>query len=114
MYSNKDNERGEIMRNLKDFIHTKNDIYGLKTKWPGEVIKYLKSEHKKAVKWVQKAELNKKSDGIEDENHKIEKRGDKYVQLEKELNLNADIYKKIGFSEPELLNLIKKIELNII
>lgn len=103
-----------MVRDLKNFINTKNDIYGLKTKWPGEVLEYLQNEHAKAVSWTEKGELNKKSDGIEDENHKIEKRGNKYVQFEKKINLESDIFKKIGFSEPELIGLINKIKLNII
>lgn len=103
-----------MARDLKQFINTKNDIYGLKTKWPGEILNYLKTEYSKAVIWTEKGELNKKSDGIEDGNHKIEKQGSKYVQFEKKINFESDIFKKIGFTEPELLGLIKKIELNIL
>lgn len=102
------------MQDLKKFINTKNDIYGLKTKWPSRVLQYLKDEYNKAFVWTENGILNKKTDGKEDDNHKIEKQGDKWVQLEKKLNLEADIFKKIGFSEAELLGLIKKIELNII
>lgn len=102
------------MQDLKKFINTKNDIYGLKTKWPGRVLQYLKDEYNKAVVWTENGILNKKTDGRDDDTHKIEKRGDKWVQLEKKLNLEVDIFKKIGFSEAELLGLIKKIELNII
>lgn len=102
------------MQNIETFINSKNDIYGLKTKWPGKILEYLKKEYGKAVKWTVKGELNKKTDGIEDEDHKIEKRGNKLVQIEKKINLEADIFKKLKFSEPELLGLIQKIELNII
>lgn len=102
------------MKDLKKFINTKNDIYGLKTKWPDKVAEYLKNEHAKAVKWTEKGVLNKKEDGIKDETHKVEKQGDKFVQMEKVADLEADIYKKLKFSEAELLGLIKKIELNII
>lgn len=103
-----------MVRDLKEFINTKNDIYGLKTKWPGDVLNYLKTEHEKSFIWQEKAVLNKKTDGKEDETHKIEKKGDKYVQCEKVINPKADIYAKLQFSEAELLGLIKKIELNIL
>ena len=103
-----------MVKDLSKFIHTKNDILGLKTKWPNEIAAYLKNEYSKAFIWAEKAILNKKTDGITDESHKVEKKGDKYVQFEKILNAEADIFKKFGFSESELLGLIKKIELNII
>ena len=103
-----------MVKNLEKYINSKNDIYGLKTKWPKEIAEYLKKQYSKAVKWTVKGELLKKADGKEDENHKIEKQGSKLVQLEKNIDLEADIFKKFGFSEPELTGLIKKIELNII
>lgn len=98
---------------IQDFIKNKDNINNLRSKWPVEVLNFLKSEREKAVKWVEVAVLDSKEKGIKDTTHKVEKRGDKYVQLELRADLNAYIYKNIGYTESELNGIIKNIEFNI-
>lgn len=100
--------------NIENFINSKNDIYNLKTKWPDKILKYLKNEYEKAFKWQETKTLNKKSDGIEDFFHKVDKKNEKYIQFEKIIDINAPIFEKIGFTPNELKEVIKKLELNIL
>lgn len=99
---------------IENFINSKNDILNLKTKWPDKILSYLKSEYEKSFKWQETKVLNKKSDGIEDLTHKIEKKGEQYIQFEKVIDTNALIYSKLGYTPEELKEVIKNIELNIL
>ncbi len=100
--------------NIKSFINSKNDINNLKTKWPYSVAEYLKSEYQKSLIWQETGVLDKKTSGIEDETHKIEKKNGELVQLELKMNPKAPLCAKLGYSEKEVKEVIQNIKSGIL
>ncbi len=99
---------------IEQYLHTKNDIKNLSTKHPYIVCEYLKNEYKKSLSWQETGILDKKTSGIEDETHKIEKKDGNYIQLELKMNPKAPFCTKFGYSEKEIKEIIKNIETGIV
>lgn len=99
---------------IEQFIHTKNDIKNLKTKHPYIICEYLKKEYKKSLVWQEVGILDKKTSGIEDETHKVEKKNEGFIQFELKMNPKAPLCAKLGYSEAEIKEIIKNIEAGIV
>lgn len=96
--------------NIADFIKEKKDIFNLKTKFPKLILNFLKKSYEESFDWVPIKKLSKRTQGIENETHRIEKDGNNFVQLEYREDLNKDIYKKLKFNPEELKAVIENFK----
>lgn len=98
------------MRGLSHFS-TKQDVMMNLKMFPAQAKQKLQELYNDRYTWVNIGDIEKREDGVEDENHIIceDNSADstqKYYQMEKQIDPNAMIY-RLGFTDNEILSILK-------